>query len=146
MIRYALKCGNEHSFESWFKSADAFDSLQGKGAVVCPFCDDKNIEKTLMAPPVRASKKRAASEALPQTVTNAPDPQIVEAIRSIRDHVERTSDYVGDRFATEARAMHEGEMPHRPIYGEARPEDAKKLKEDGVPALPLPFIPKQKSN
>lgn len=79
-------------------------------------------------------------------MTNAPDPKLVEAIQTLRDHVEKNSDYVGKKFAEEARAMHEGDTPHRPIYGEAKTEEAKKLIEDGVPALPLPFIPRQKTN
>lgn len=155
MIRYALKCSNDHSFESWFQSSAAFDSLKSAGMVTCPSCDDTDISKVLMAPGV--STRNAASEntSAPTTVSgseapmmsNAPaDPKLAEAIRTLRDHVEKNSDYVGDRFAAEARAMHVGDKPHRPIYGEAKPEDAKKLVEDGVPALPLPFIPKQKTN
>ena len=75
-----------------------------------------------------------------------PDPEIAKAIKEIREHVEKNSDYVGDKFVQEARAMHEGETPHRPIYGEAKADEAKKLVDDGVPALPLPFIPRQKTN
>lgn len=146
MIRYALKCRNDHGFESWFKSAEAFDSLQASGMIACPECADKTVAKTLMAPQVKASKTPRSPDVSAQPVTNAPDPQLVEAIRTIRDHVEKNSDYVGDRFATEARAMHAGDLPHRSIYGEVRPDEARKLKEDGVPAMPLPFIPKQKTN
>ena len=79
-------------------------------------------------------------------MTNAPDAELVAAIKKLRDHVEKNSDYVGQDFAREARAMHEGDTPHRPIYGEVATDEAKKLVEDGVPALPLPFIPRQKTN
>ena len=100
-----------------------------------------------MAPQVRPARKTATPpQPAAQPVTNAPDPDVAEAISKIRDHVEKNSDYVGDRFADEARAMHEGDAPHRSIHGQANAEEAKKLIEDGVPALPLPFIPRQKTN
>lgn len=159
MIRYALKCDSDHSFESWFKSAVAFDALVSSGMVTCPTCGTDQIKKSLMTPGVQASRKSlaapdseqespVASQSLPaaSTMANAPDPKLVEAIATLRDHVEKTSDYVGNDFAQEARAMHDGDTPHRPIYGEAKAEDAKKLIEDGVPAMPLPFIPRQKTN
>lgn len=143
MIRFALRCKNDHRFESWFQSGDAFDKLVAGGVLDCPECGSTSVSKDLMAPKVRPARN-AASE--PQPMTNAPDPEIASALRKLRKHVEETSDYVGTAFAKEARAMHEGEVPHRPIYGEARPDEAKKLIEDGVPALPLPFIPRQKTN
>ena len=145
MIRYALKCQNEHSFESWFQSAEAYDKLRSSGLVACPQCQDVNVEKSLMAPQVRPDRKKAAPKA-PQPVANTTPPEIDEAIKKIRDHVEKNSDYVGDQFAKEARAMHDGELPQRSIYGEVKSDEAKKLVEDGVPAVPLPFIPKQKTN
>ena len=74
------------------------------------------------------------------------DPEIAEAVQKLRDHVEKNSEYVGDRFASEARAIHDGDSPERAIYGQANAEEAKKLAEDGIPALPLPFIPRQKTN
>ena len=162
MIRYALKCDCDHSFESWFKSADAFDALKASRMVTCPHCGSDQVNKTLMTPGVRASRKKAAEPALAEgalsesapvesasaenMMTNAPDPKLVEAMKTLREHVEKNSDYVGTKFVEEARAMHDGDTPHRPIYGEAKAEDAKKLIEDGVPALPLPFIPRQKTN
>lgn len=147
MIRYALKCRNDHGFESWFQSAEAYDSLRASGLVVCPECQDEAVEKSLMSPQVASSRKKAQKpDGTIKPMINAPDPQVAEAIRKLRDHVEKTSDYVGDRFVTEARAMHEGDAPHRSIYGEVRADEAKKLLEDGVPAVPLPFIPRQKTH
>lgn len=146
MIRFALECEKGHSFESWFSSNATFDELAAAGHVLCPKCNSAKVQKSLMAPPVRASRKAAKPPSAPQPMAHSPDPEVVEAIRSIREHVEKNSDYVGDKFVDEARAMHEGEAPQRSIHGEARPEDAKKLIEDGVPAVPLPFIPKQKTN
>lgn len=150
MIRYTVRCSDGHSFESWFKSAEAFEGLAAAGHVTCPDCGSTTVTKSLMAPGVRTARGKAepsgseAEGAAP--MTNAPDPELVKAIRTLRAHVEKNSDYVGKDFAKQARAMHEGELEHRPIYGEAKPEEAAKLREDGVPALPLPFIPKQKTN
>lgn len=147
MIRFSLKCAEGHSFESWFQSGDAFDGLRARGLVTCPACQSSKVEKSLMAPPVQATRaKAAAPKAAPQPMTNMPDPALAEAIAKLRAHVEANSDYVGDRFAAEARAMHDGDIDHRPIHGEARADDARKLIEDGVPAMPLPFIPRQKTN
>jgi hypothetical protein len=143
MIRYALKCEDSHRFESWFQSGAAFEALMARGLVTCPDCGSASVTKDLMAPKVAASRGEGLA---PRAMTNAPDPDLVEAISKLRKHVEETSDYVGDRFAHEARAMHDGDQPHRPIYGDVKPEEARKLIEDGVPALPLPFIPKQKTN
>ncbi|MYA87578.1 MAG: DUF1178 family protein [Boseongicola sp. SB0662_bin_57] len=150
MIRFALKCANGHGFESWFASSEKFTDLVSAGHVTCPECDSASVTKDLMAPPVRASRKRAvkeeAKDETPRSMAAGTDPEIADAIRKLKAHVEENSDYVGDRFVKEARAMHEGTMPQRSIHGEARSDEARKLVEDGVPALPLPFIPRQKTN
>lgn len=153
MIRYTLKCENDHSFESWFQSADAFDTLLTKGLTTCPSCGSAEITKTLMAPTVRPSRKAAsapapvkADGASSQAMTTPTDPDVVAAVQKLREHVEANSDYVGASFAEEARAIHDGEKPERAIYGQANAEEARKLVEDGIPALPLPFIPRQKTN
>ena len=130
MIRYTLKCDQDHSFESWFASADAFDALSKAGHVACAACGSTQVSKTVMAPAV----KGALSSGKPNE------------LEALRDKVEATSDYVGDNFATEARAIHDGEKPERAIYGQANVEDAKKLVEDGVPVVPLPFMPRKRSN
>ncbi len=142
MIRFALRCGNGHGFESWFQSNDAFDGLKRDGLVTCPSCSSVEVDKDLMSPKVTPARKAAAAPAQP--MTNAPE--VADAIKALKAHVEKNSDYVGTRFAEEARAMHLGDKPSRSIHGEARPEEARKLIEDGVPALPLPFIPRQKTN
>lgn len=146
MIRFALKCEHDHRFESWFQSNDAFDTLFARDLVTCPDCGSASVSKELMAPTVRASRSASVPVEAPQAMTNAPEPEVAEAIKKLKAHVEKNSDYVGDRFATEARAMHDGDKPHRPIHGEAKPDEARKLIEDGIPALPLPFVPRQKTN
>ena len=148
MIRYALKCENDHQFESWFQSAGSFEQLAGKRLVDCPECASTNVQKTLMAPQVPAkSNKTDVSTSQPvQPMATGPDPKLEAAIKELRAHVETNSEYVGPRFASEATSMHLGDIPSRSIYGEVKPDEAKRLAEDGVPALPLPFVPKQKTN
>lgn len=144
MIRYTLKCAEGHSFESWFQSADAYDTLRGRSLVTCPDCGDATIEKAVMAPQVRPARTAAKTD--PKTpLSDGNDPREV-ALAELRKHVEANSDYVGMNFAAEARAIHDGTAPERAIYGEANPKEAKKLIEDGVPVAPLPFVPKARSN
>ncbi|MBT8409857.1 MAG: DUF1178 family protein, partial [Alphaproteobacteria bacterium] len=127
--------------QSWFQSAGAFDTLAGAGMVSCPDCGSAEIGKSLMAPRVRAARDAAAENPL-----TAPEEKSDTPLAKLRAHVEQNADYVGLGFATEARAMHDGDQPERAIYGEAKPEDAKKLIEDGIPVAPLPFTPRAKQN
>ncbi|WP_050521588.1 DUF1178 family protein [Pseudorhodobacter wandonensis] len=144
MIRYSLKCAAEHSFDSWFQSASAFDALAAAGHVTCPTCGSAEISKTLMAPAVSPARKSPASGVENQLSVPA-NPQ-EQALAALRAEVEANSDYVGKSFAVEARKMHEGTTPPRAIHGEARLDEAKKLVEDGVPVVPLPFLPPRKLN
>lgn len=134
MIRFHLKCENDHSFESWFQSGDAFDRLVASGMVNCTSCGSTQIAKSVMAPAISTSSQ-----------ITAPKPDEA-AIAALREKVESTSDYVGKTFAKQARDMHAGITPERPIYGEANLAEARKLVEDGVPVLPLPFMPRKKTN
>jgi hypothetical protein len=143
MIRYSLTCGQGHGFDSWFRSAEAYDGLHAAGQVSCPVCGDAQVEKTLMAPAVRPARKAAVAE---KPDLKAPASDVEKALAELRRQVEENSDYVGMNFVAEARAMHEGTAPERSIYGEARPDEAKKLLEDGIPVAPLPFLPGRKTN
>jgi hypothetical protein len=168
MIRYTLKCSEEHSFESWFASAAAFETLQTAGQLSCPHCGSVHVAKSLMTPRVSTMRNSAAptegdgdeaqtSVAQPQTApqrssdtqitSQQPSPQDSEtALAAMRDHIDKNADYVGADFTTQARAMKDGDAPERSIYGEAKLEDAKAMIEDGVPIVPLPFLPKRKLN
>lgn len=143
MIRYALKCQAGHAFESWFKSAEAYEGLRAGGHVSCPDCGSAQVDKALMAPQVASGLARAADQAQAEAKAQA---ERAAALAALKSHVEANSDYVGMNFVAEARAMHLGEAPERSIYGEARPEEAIALLEEGVPVAPLPFLPTRKSN
>ncbi len=144
MIRYALTCDRDHHFESWFKSAEAFDALRASGMVSCAHCGSTNVSKELMAPSIRPARK-AAEVATPRPLSE-PSTEVEKALAALRRQVEENSEYVGLNFVNEARAIHDGEKPGRSIYGEARPDEARRLIEDGVPVAPLPFLPSRKTN
>lgn len=144
MIRYALKCAKAHEFESWFQSAAAFDALQGAGHVACPICGETSVEKLLMAPSVQPARRVAQSGEMPDLA--APLSPLEEAMAAMRAQIEANSEYVGVNFVAEARKIHAGESKERSIYGEAKPEEARKLIEEGVPVAPLPFLPKRRAN
>lgn len=149
MIQYSLKCDNDHSFDSWFQSGPAFEKLQAAGMVACAICGSTDVKKSVMAPRVSTSRDKA-SDAKPSQPDIKPLSQPAsaaeQALKELKTQIEKNSTYVGENFATEARAMHLGEAPERQIYGEAKPEDAKKLIEDGIPVTPLPFMTGRKTN
>ncbi|WP_299623712.1 DUF1178 family protein [uncultured Tateyamaria sp.] len=147
MIKYTLKCSEGHQFESWFANADAFDTLTAGGHVACVVCGGADVSKAIMAPRVSTARTKD----VPAPVASAPEvqppsPEVAQALSEMRDHVEKNATYVGGGFASEARSMHLGDAPERPIWGEANLAEAKALIDDGVPVAPLPFIPTRKAN
>ena len=142
MIRYSLKCDQGHAFESWFASASAFDTLAVAGHLACPTCASPRIEKALMAPAV--SVATGAADSAQDLAT--PEDGLAEKLAALRRHVEENSDYVGEDFAREARAIHLGDAPERAIWGEARLDQARALIDEGVPVAPLPFMGKARAN
>ncbi len=136
MIRYALTCPDDHSFDSWFQSAAAFDGLMQAGHVSCPICGSLTVAKSLMAPSLIAKSAPLST----------PGNDRETALADLRAKVAANSEYVGMNFIAEARAIHDGDAPERSIYGEARPDEAIKLLQDGVPVMPLPFMPSRRTN
>ncbi|CAN0604708.1 unnamed protein product, partial [Ectocarpus sp. 12 AP-2014] len=117
MIQYTLKCDQGHHTESWFQSAAAYDALEKAGHLSCGTCGSADVSKALMAPRVSTASDEAAPTA---PMLQNPTDDIQKALGALREQVESNADYVGDKFASEARAMHLGEKPERSIYGEAR--------------------------
>jgi hypothetical protein len=141
MIRYALRCDREHEFEGWFGASADFDDQQARGLIECPVCGSKAVGKAIMAPAVAGTKRRGED----QRPAENSQAMMMEAMGRIRRHVEENFDDVGDAFATEARAIHEGRSEDRGIYGQASPTEVRKLVEDGVPVAPLPPEPIKKT-
>ncbi len=149
MIQFTLKCSNNHRFDSWFQSSGTYDKLERAGMITCAVCGDATVTKAVMAP--RVVHQRSAEPAAPRSEAKPAedkqaDPAAVRALAALKAHIESTSDYVGTNFVREARAMHEGSAPARAIYGEARPEEARRLLAEGVPIAALPFVPKRNTN
>jgi hypothetical protein len=148
MIQFTLKCDQDHRFDSWFKSAAAFDALAQAGHISCAVCGSSQVTKGMMAPRVSTGKSQVevepvAKDTAPTPVLSEPKGEVEAAIKALREKVEATSDYVGADFVRQARAMHAGDAPERSIYGEARLDQAKELVEEGVQLMPLPFRPKR---
>lgn len=146
MICYTLKCADGHSFDSWFKSAEAFEALDGRGMLSCSVCGGSDVKKAMMAPRVSKSAPMAEAKggAEPPKLSQ-PDTPMEQALTALRKHIEANSTYVGGNFAAEARRIHLGDALDRLIHGEAKPEEARALIEDGIPVAPLPIFPKNRS-
>jgi hypothetical protein len=149
VIRYALTCENRHEFETWFKNSSAFDSQVAHGLLVCPACGSAKVEKALMAPTVarRAPPRRApaAEDKSPVAILSEHERELRRKLKELRDQLVKNADYVGPQFAEEARKMHYGEIEHRSIYGEASPEEAASLLDDGIEFQPLPYLPNERN-
>jgi hypothetical protein len=141
MIRYALTCDHDHEFEGWFGSSADFDEQQGRGLVECPVCASRMVRKQIMAPAVAGTKRSLA-----ETPAANMQAMMMEAAGRIRAHVEENFDDVGDAFAAEARAIHQGKAEDRGIYGQATRDEVRELVEDGVPVAPLPPEPVKKND
>jgi hypothetical protein len=151
MIRYNLRCDRGHGFESWFQSSAAYESQEKRKLVSCPACGSVKVERAIMAPQIvskRASLAEPAPAAPAEAATPASTPlmmaherELRAKIKELRDHIVKNADNVGERFPNEARKMHYGDIEHRPIYGEASPEEARSLIDEGVEVSPLPVLP-----
>lgn len=157
MIRYALVCDKGHQFESWFADSAAYDKQAKRKLVTCPVCGSAKVDKTIMAPQIATSKKRAkvgapAPAAAENTQENSQvamiSPQEQEfrtKLKELREHLTKNSDNVGTKFPEEARKMHYGEIEHRSIYGEATPKDAKEMLDEGIEFHPIPVLPDERN-
>ena len=151
MIRYTLNCDKGHTFESWFANSAAYDKQAKRSLIACPVCDSTKVEKAIMAP--RLSRSEAPDEpakpaaapppapSAPVAVMSPPERELRKKLKELREHIVKNADYVGPRFSEQARKIHYGETERRSIYGEATPEEAKELDEEGIAFAPLPVLP-----
>jgi hypothetical protein len=154
MIRYALRCERDHAFESWFQSSSAYESQVKRNLVDCPVCGSTKVEKAIMAPRIVGKKGRgdnlpvpaagaevAATPPAPTSLMMAQERELRAKLKELRDHIVKNADNVGEQFPNEARKMHYGDIEHRPIYGEASPQEARELIDEGIEVAPLPVLP-----
>jgi hypothetical protein len=162
MIHYNLRCARGHAFESWFQSSAAYESQEKRKLVNCPVCGSAKVERAIMAPQIVSKKGRDPTVAAPApaaTATAATDVaaststpllmaqerELRAKLRELRDHIVKNADNVGERFPSEARKMHYGDIEHRPIYGEASPDEARALIDEGVEVSPIPVLPEDRN-
>ena len=158
MIRYSLRCDRGHAFESWFQSSSAYEQQEKRKLVNCPTCGSDMVERAIMAPQIVSKKGRDSTAPAPapaaSTDVTAPastpllmaqERELRAKLKELRDHIVKNADNVGERFPTEARKMHYGDIEHRPIYGEASPDEARALIEEGVEVSPLPVLPEDRN-
>jgi hypothetical protein len=166
MIRYSLICERKHDFEIWFKNSADFDKQSKRGLVTCPACGSAKVEKALMAPSLGRGSRKGKSASAPETAMSeavmAESPAAAESkspvammspqerefrtkLKELREHLTKNAENVGGKFPEEARKMHYGEIEHRSIYGEASPQDAKELLDEGVEFHPLPVLPEERN-
>ncbi|HMK68587.1 MAG TPA: DUF1178 family protein [Stellaceae bacterium] len=129
MILFTLRCSSDHEFEAWFRDGAAYEAQAAAREIACPECGDAEIEKAPMAP----SLARSRPEPSPTDVRRM--------LQQVRRHVEHNFDYVGEKFAEEARSIHEGKTERRSIYGEATDEQHRELSEDGIEVQRIPWVP-----
>jgi hypothetical protein len=152
MIRYSLRCERGHAFESWFQSSSAYESQEKRRLVNCPVCGSAKVERAIMAPQIVSKKGKDIAAPAPAAATEVTAPastplmmaqerELRAKLKELRDHIVKNADNVGERFPNEARKMHYGDIEHRPIYGEASPDEARSLIEEGVEVTPLPVLP-----
>ncbi|MFM9941802.1 MAG: DUF1178 family protein [Hyphomicrobiaceae bacterium] len=167
MIRYNLQCDKGHAFEGWFRSSDDYDRQRKRRLVTCPSCGATKVEKAIMAPNVvtseqaksarrKKARELAVSQTAPASEPTAPvaaagagqslavtpeQREVLRRMRELRDQMLKASDYVGPKFAEEARRIHDEDAPKRGIHGEASPDEVKALLEDGIEVLPIPVLP-----
>lgn len=158
MIRYSLRCAEGHAFESWFRDSAAFDKLAASNSLACAICGDSRVEKAIMAPALAGSERtpsgaesdapaaqdnaggHGADSAEQPQLLSGPGGRVEQALNELRRHLAAKADYVGQDFSNEARRIHLGESDERAIWGEASPDEAKALVEEGIPVAPLPFL------
>ena len=139
MINYRLVCSSGHEFEGWFKDSATFDAQARKRALECPVCGDATVQKGVMAPALLKGSKESVARTAPQP---QPDSHNVrQFIAGYRKLIEQHAEYVGARFAEEARKIHYGETDERHIYGESSLSEARELIEEGIEIAPVPPDP-----
>ena len=154
MIHYQLRCSQDHGFDGWFKDSAAFEKGAAAGFVDCPVCGDTKVRRDLMAPAIsKGALARERAEPPPPEPPQAPPPpavattgpmpaQLLSLLQRMRAEVEKNCDHVGRDFAEEARRIHRGESERRGIYGEATPDEAEALAEEGIEVGQIPWVPR----
>ena len=138
MIKYNLKCHNDHEFESWFSNSEEFDKLNKKKLLECIYCSSKKIIKSIMAPRISNSKKNNEQiEIINQDFKNEKN-----QLLKLRKYIEKNFDYVGKDFSKKVREVYYDKKSKKAIYGTATSKEREELAEEGIDLLSIPWINK----
>lgn len=149
MILYQLQCEAEHAFEAWFRDSAAYDAQAERGLLACPACGSAKVAKALMAPRIAGARQNTSPDTAPplandkQVQVSAQAVALRQQLVELRGKIEESCDYVGPRFAEEARKIHYGEVDAKGIYGETSADEAKALKDEGIEFGAVPWLPKE---
>lgn len=135
MIKYNLKCKNEHEFESWFSNSKEYDNLEKKNILSCQCGKSNNVCKKIMSPQISSRKELNSNQKTFLKIVN-------KKLNDLRKYVENNAEYVGEKFVTEARSIHYDKKNIRNIYGKATPEEKKELYEEGIETHTVPWLNK----
>jgi hypothetical protein len=143
MIRYDLICDQGHAFDGWFRDSAAYDTQSAGGLVACTVCGSAKVDKQLMAPGIllKSNCKDDAPQKVASGIVDRRMQAMMEVMREVRRQIEENAEYVGNKFADEARKIHYEEAEKRGIYGEATPDEAKALIDEGIEVHQLPRLP-----
>ena len=137
MIKYNLKCNNDHEFESWFSDSKEFDKLNKKKLLECIYCSSKIIEKSIMSPMVSPIKSGESNLNFEQKLANEKKKLI-----KLRHYVEKNFEFVGDKFSKKVREVYYDKKNNKSIYGTTTPKEREELAEEGIDLLSIPWISK----
>ena len=138
MIKYNLKCNNNHEFESWFSDSNEFNKLNKKKLLECIYCSSTKIQKSIMSPMVSGIKfNEDNTNLLNQKLLNEKN-QLIK----LREHIEKNFEFVGDKFSEKVRNVYYDKETKKSIYGTTTPEEKKELEEEGIDLLSIPWVSK----
>ena len=138
MIKYNLKCSNNHEFESWFSNSEEFDKLNKKKLLECIYCSSKKIKKSIMAPMVSGSKIKedGVSYINKKLLSQKND------LLKIRNYIENNFEFVGDKLSKKVREVYYDKQTKKSFYGTATSEEREELAEEGIDLLTVPWVSK----
>ena len=138
MIKYNLKCNNDHEFESWFSNSKEYEKLNKKGLLECIFCPSKKINKSIMAPTILNSKEKDNEI----KIINKDFKDEKNNLINLRKYIEKNFDYVGKDFSKKVREVYYDKKSKKAIYGTTTTEEREELAEEGIDLLPIPWVNK----
>ena len=138
MIKYNLKCDNDHEFVSWFSDSSEFEKLSKKNFLECIFCNSKNIKKSIMSPMISSKKSSEDNIDLMSQKISIEKNKLIK----LRKFVEKNFEYVGDKFSEKVRDVYYDKKSKKSIYGIASPEEREELSEEGIDLLSIPWVSK----